>query len=156
MNAELLTRVAELRDLRAIAAEKKATIKAKYAAFDAEHAIELQTAALANDAVVAAETALKAIAAAEYEATGEAKPCPGIAIQQVSTLDYVESVAFTWCKQAGIAITPEALDKKGFEVIAKATPLSFVTYSKTPRVTISTDLDKALASVGAATAEASV
>lgn len=153
---ELLVRAAALRDLRRREAEIASALAAESAAFQATHAALIESVRQARNATAAAETALKAIAQEEYKQTAETKLCPGITVKLFETFTYDEQVAYRWCKQAGIAINPESLNRKEFEKIAKASPLAFVEYVKEPRVQISEDLDKALASVDGATAEVGV
>lgn len=158
MNAELLTRVTELRDLRANAAEHAAILKTKQAEFAAEHAALLLDVKASVNAVAAAETAIKAIALTDYAAGEIQKPVPGVEIKLFTVLEYDADKAFAWAKKTGVALVPESLDADAFTKIATASPASFdfVSLTKDPRVQIGKDLDKALASVDAPSAEATV
>lgn len=147
---ELLIRVAELRDARKTAAQVAEELAAKRAAFDAENAVLLSTAKLADEAVRAAETSVRAVAAAEYEKTQEAKLCPGVTVKLFETLHYEPSAALAWAREHQMALIPESLDKKAFEKIAKAANGVGGSYIIVePRVTIAADLDAALAAVEA-------
>lgn len=146
-NTELLSRVVALRDCRRTAAERAAELAAKREAFDRENAVLIQTTKLAQDAVAAAETSVRAVAGEVYATTQDAKLCAGVTVKLFDVLSYDAAKAFEWAKQTNMALVPESLDKKAFEKIAKATTLPFVAIEKEPRVTIATDLDAALFTV---------
>lgn len=158
MNAELLTRVTELRDLRATAEEHAARLRARQAAFAADHAQLLLDVKVSVTAVAAAETAIRAIALTAYAADEIPKPAPGVEIKLFTVLEYDAEKAFAWAKQTGVALIPASLDADAFTKIATASPVSFdfVTVTKDPRVQIGKDLDKALAVADAPVAEAMV
>lgn len=152
-NMDLLVRVSDLAALRRVAAEKKQALAEKQAAFNAEHAVEIETVKLATQAVENAETALLAVALDVYNAdkSKNKKLAPGLEIKMFDVLHYDPVKAFAWGKKAETAITPEALDEKAFKKIAKASPGTAGSYITTePRAQIATDLDKALSSVEAA------
>lgn len=149
-NMDLLVRVSDLAALRRVAAEKRQALAEKRATFDAEHAVEIDVATRAAEAVHHAEVAVRAIADAEYAKTKETALCPGVGVRMLTVLNYTPADAFAWGKKAETAIIPEQLDVKAFEKAAKALKLSFVTYDTVPQITIASDLDKALSSVEAA------
>lgn len=97
--------------------------------------------------MVDAERNVKALAEAAYRATGDVMPAPGITVKLVTKLRYSAAEAFAWARDTHMALIPEQLDVKAFEKIAKATTLPFVTTETEPKVTIASDLDKALAVV---------
>jgi hypothetical protein len=152
---ELLVRVAELRDLRKASADALAALAAKRAEFQRDNIALVEAAQLSEQAVDAAETALKAVAAARLADDPTSPLCPGLKVKSFATLAYDAATAFEWAKSAKLALIPEQLDKKSFEKIAKATPLPFVTYGSETRVEIVSDLDKALAGEPAETVEVS-
>lgn len=158
MNAELLTRVTALRDLRRAHAELATALAEKRAVFEKDHEALIKDAALARDAVAAAETAIKAIALrlTAYSADEIRKPAPGVEIKFFTVLEYDADQAFAWAKKTGMALIPESLDTAAFTKIATASPASFyfVTVTTEPRVQIGKDLDKALASTDAQAAQA--
>lgn len=149
-NMDLLIRVSDLAALRRVAAEKKQALAEKQAAFNAEHAVEIETVKLTAQAVEGAEVAVRAVADAEYAKTKETALCPGIGVRMLSVVRYNPADAFAWGKKAETAIIPEQLDVKAFEKAAKALKLAFVTYDTVPQITIASDLDKALSPVEAA------
>ena len=112
-------------------------------AWDMEHA-ELIEAVNASRLLVARESeALRALALAAFEACGNKRPGPGVAIREVTKMDYDPIVALDWAKEHDLCLT---LDRKNFEDLAKRRPadFAFVEYRNEPQATISTDLSKAL------------
>lgn len=142
---ELLVRVSALRDLRRTQAERDAALAEKRAAFEQEHAVLIETAKLARDAVAAAETAIKAVAAERYAVTKDAKLCPGILVKEFDVLHYDADAALAWARETKMALDPERLNVKAFEKIAKAAPGIAGSYLVVePRVQLASDLDAAL------------
>jgi hypothetical protein len=97
----------------------------------------------------AAEATLRASVLAHYEQTEETRPTAGVQVKLYTHLDYDPEKADKWTRERGLAriperIIPETLDRKAFEKIAKATPIDFVVNRQEPKVTIATDLEKAL------------
>ena len=72
-----------------------------------------------------------------YTETGNKKPCKGVAIREVTKLDYEPSLALEWAKKTGLALK---LDATTFEKIAKADKPDFVTMRIEPQATISQEL----------------
>lgn len=128
--------IAGLAKARNILAERKAVVDAKRAEFEATIAAELAALDEAKAEVDAATEAVKAVAMAEFAASGT-KKFDGYEVKVFTKLEYSEDAAFAWAKESGIALT---LDKKAFEKVAKATALPFVTEVAEPRVQIATDL----------------
>jgi hypothetical protein len=91
-----------------------------------------------------AEGMLRASALAHYEQTKVTKPTAGVQVKLFTQLEYDLEKADKWTRERGIARIPEQLDQKAFEKIAKATSISFVVEKKVPKVTIATNLEKAL------------
>ncbi len=72
-----------------------------------------------------------------YTETGNKKPCEGVAIREVTKLDYEPSLALEWAKKSGLALK---LDTSVFEKIMRADPADFVIVRIEPQATISTEL----------------
>jgi hypothetical protein len=139
---------------RRLADEAAAAAEAVKAKFVAENVDVLGRASVTKIAVEQAEAQVKALAGAYFasipkenpEARETAKrPAPGVLIKLGEKLVYDAARAFTWAKEKQMALVPESLDVAAFEKIAGATKIDFVTTAEAPKVTISTDLDKALA-----------
>ncbi len=94
--------------------------------------------------VDAAETVVRTLALAQYDASGSLNPTPGVAVKLYETLHYEADAALAWAREKQMALVPESLNRKAFEKIAKATPLPFVSVVTEPKAQIATDLDKAL------------
>jgi hypothetical protein len=144
--AQLAEEVRRVQTLRHALAERQDALAEARHVFDVAHATETLDIAEWRLRVESAEMGLKALALAHYKLTGEQAPTPGVAVKLFETLDYALDVAFAWAKEKGLALIPEQLNVRAFEKIAKATPLPFVTVTKTPSAQISTDLDKVLGS----------
>lgn len=134
---------AERTDLcRRVAAESKQRLAEAQAAFQAEHAALITEVAQLQAAAAEAEATLRDLAIAAYQATGEKHPAPGVGVSLTTTLDYDDVQALAWAREQGAALL---LDRKGFEAIARALPLAFVTRSEVPKATLARDLGAALA-----------
>lgn len=144
-NLALQAAVRDLAEARARYESITQYIKEREAAFRQTIKIELDQSDLEAEAMQKAERDVKALAEAIFRDTGDAHPAPGVTIKLFTKLRYSAQQAFAWAKQTGMALTPESLDAKAFEKIAKATALPFVTTETDPRVTIAQDLDAALA-----------
>ncbi len=131
---------------RTVAAEAKARLQAAQDAFQAEHAALIAEVEGLSAAAQESESALRSLAVATYEATGEKHPAPGVGISLTTTLAYDDVQALAWAREQGAALL---LDRKGFEAIAKAMPLPFVTKHEIPKATLARDLGAALAAAQA-------
>ena len=89
-------------------------------------------------AVANVENELKAQRVAEYDGVDKSKVF-GVAIREVTKLDYCEVAAFEWAINHELALK---LDKKQFEKIAKIDTLEFVTITTEPQATIAQDLSE--------------
>ena len=146
-NLELHQRVVALADLRRARDAKATDLAEKRAWFDAEYAPLIGEFKQASAAVDAAEIALKAVAIDQYLVTKDKALSPGVTVKEFDVLQYDADAAFAWAKETKMALVPESLDKKAFEKIAKASPgIAGSHIVVEPRVTLATDLDKALAS----------
>ena len=138
---ETLRRLHEARNLHASLSER---LNEAQALHDAEWGNEIQGRGASKAMVAMLELEVKALALAAYEATGNVSPASGVLVKLFDTQEYDGAKALEWAREKRMALTPECLDVKAFEKIAEATPLDFVTYSKTPKPTIATDLSKHL------------
>ena len=141
MLAALRERLQKLADLRRQHTETKASLAALRETFEADHQASITLEERLRDQVAAEDAAVREIAASHYRATKEKQPVPGVAIQIKTTLNYDDVKALDWARENGAALL---LDRKGFEAIAKAMPLPFVTKAETPAVSIARDLDAVL------------
>jgi hypothetical protein len=96
-----------------------------------------------------AEATLRTSTLAHYEQTREARPAAGVQVKLYTRLEYDQEKADSWTRERGLAripekIIPETLDRRAFEKIARATVIDFVVKKQEPKVTIATDLEKAL------------
>ncbi len=137
----------QVRDLRAAAEARKLDVIEVELAHRDQFADLYRAKKDAEDALAAAEAALREAAVAEYVATGSKAPAPGVGIRVTKGLQYDAAQAFAWAKDTGMALV---LDKKAFEKIAPAANLPFVVTIEVPSATIATDLDAALATAGVA------
>ncbi len=116
-------------------------------AFDAWKGTHIQLYSareIATQQVNEAETLLRELTIKAYNETGSKAPAPGVAIREVTKLEYDPKEAFAWAKEHGIALK---LDVPTFEKIAKTAPETkpgFVTIRTEPQATIATDLSKVL------------
>lgn len=143
--ATLTDSIRDLAATRQSLADVTAQVKAARAAFDTEHAELLASQKVLAAQAAAEEANVKALTLVAYQGTDEKKPAAGVEVKLFDTMEYAPADGFAWAKSTGLALVPESLDVRAFEKIAKATPLPFVTYGQEPRVTIASDLDKALA-----------
>lgn len=132
--------VQELRERVAIERKREADL---LAAWGVEHQALLDSLVLDIAALAGAEKALRDSAVAEYQATGNKAPAPGVAIRMMLRLDYELKEAYDWAEEHKMALK---LDVYAFEKVAKASPLAFdfVVITQEPHALIATDLSKAL------------
>jgi HAMP domain-containing protein len=147
---ELEAQVRRVAEARQRLAEQQSILHDARQAFDAMHAPRITAIKGLAAEVNAAEDALEALTLAFYRQSGEKKPAAGVEVKEFEKLDYKAEEAFRWARDHGMAVTPESLDVKAFEKIAKATPLPFVTRLVEPRV----QLSRTLGAVDAAQAAA--
>lgn len=133
---EQIKQVARSRQEAQRLAEEKTT---KLKAWEAENELFLDTVKDAAHYRDEQENQLREMALAVYSETGEKKPAPGVAIREVTRLDYDPKEALKWAMSHQIALS---LDKKSFEGFAKATPLEFVQVKTEAQATISQNLEE--------------
>ena len=109
-------------------------------AFAAAHAELIQEITGTNAMVNASERTVRTLALDAYQAAPEAALPTGVKIVQRATIAYERAAALDWARRTRLALTPESLNEKAFEKIAKATPLDFVTLGTEPVVQIASDL----------------
>lgn len=97
----------------------------------------LDVLAQAGAAVATEEATLRELTLQAYQETGNKTPVDGVGIREMTKLEYDPKDALKWAMQHQVALS---LDKKSFEIFAKATPLDFVAITKEPQATIATNL----------------
>jgi len=119
---------------------REKAVKAKNLAFTEwadQHKTLLDTFNSTAQQVREAEAKLRELTLQVYEETGNKAPTKGVSVKIFEVLNYDPKVALKWAMTHQIALS---LDKKSFEVFAKAAPLDFVTITKEAQATISQDL----------------
>ncbi len=106
------------------------TLKQEFAAC---HADLFKEETVSKEAVMEAETALRALACEIYQRTGQKTVHPGVKIREVPQLTYDPHHALEWAMEHRMALT---LDAKAFEKIAKAASLPFVQITVEPQATL--------------------
>ena len=110
---------------------------------DADYRREIDQRAAIAALISEIEVQAKALAIAAYELDPDSAT-PGVTVKLFSTMEYDAGAALAWAQEKRMALVPESLDVRGFEKIAKATVLPFVTYGSEPRPSIATDLGRHL------------
>jgi hypothetical protein len=138
----------QLHDARVTLAEAKAEVGTLRAAWEAEHATLLANLRVHGDTVTMLEAQVRDLARDEFLATGDRKPARGVEIKMHTRYDYDPALADAWTKARGVCRIPETLDRPAFEKLVKSGAitegLEFVAEVAEPKVTIATDLAKAL------------
>lgn len=93
--------------------------------------------------VAALEAEIREAAVAEFAASGNKKPWPGVGIREVTRLSYDPAVAREWCLTQAPALL--MIDKRQFEKVAPSLPGAPVEVTKEAQATIATDLGEYLA-----------
>lgn len=138
----LLERVIQLADLRDRAARSCALLQLRTEEFQRANAGLIKNLKERSAAADAAEIALRAVAAEEYERTKERKPAPGIEIKLYKQYDINEVAGLAWAKEKDLCLIPASLDVAAIKKLATVQALSFVMVSEIAKVTIATDLSK--------------
>lgn len=138
----LLERVIQLADLRDRAARSHALLQLRTEEFQRANAGLIENLKERSAAADAAEIALRAVAAEEYERTKERKPAPGIEIKLYKQYAINEVAGLAWAKEKDLCLIPASLDVAAIKKLATVQALSFVMVSEVPKVTIATDLSK--------------
>ena len=113
----------------------KTQVQALKQEFAARHVDLFKEETVSKEAVIEAETALRALALVIYQRTGQKTVYPGVKIREVPQLAYDPKCALEWAIEHCIAL---ALDAKAFEKIAKAASLAFVQITVEPQATLAT------------------
>lgn len=138
----LLERVIQLAYLRNRAARSRALLQLRTEEFQRANAGLIENLKEHSAAADAAEIALRAVAAEEYERTKERKPAPGIEIKLYKQYDINEVAGLAWAKEKDLCLIPASLDVAAIKKLATVQALSFVMVSEIAKVTIATDLSK--------------
>jgi DNA-binding transcriptional MerR regulator len=138
----------QLRDARVSLAEVKALIAERRAEWEERNASLLNSQKVQADTVILLESQVRESAQSEFLATGDRKPARGVEIKMHTRYEYDAALADAWTKARGVCRIPETLDRPAFEKLVKsgaiAEGLEFVAEVAEPKVTIATDLAKAL------------
>lgn len=149
--ATLADKIRELHRLRLKEGDLITEKNRRQIAFDAENAELYQQLSDTRAALAALESEIRADAVAEFEATGEKSPAPGVNIKEITSYEYSPAEALAWVKAHGLdaLVIPESLNQKAFEKDVCRSDLrpEFVTVIKTPRAEIATDLRNAVGEV---------
>ena len=144
----LLDAVKQLAALRAEAAQLNAELKQEVDDLLATHRVRNKDRYERLDElemnIAALTEAAKQEAVARYEATGEKKPAPGIAIRIVRKLSYSEADAIKWAMSIGKPEKYLTVKKRAFEKAARAIEPEFVEVKEERQVTFAADLAAAL------------
>ena len=138
MTEELLTQikiVAEAREREEILRVEEFKLRDAWNIANEKFLNEL---AQSKEATAEAEIKLRELTIKTYQETGNKTPAPGVAIREITKLEYDPKEALKWALEHKISLS---LDKKSFEGFAKATPLDFVEVHTEPQATIATDLN---------------
>lgn len=137
----MIDQVKQVNELRSTLAGLMAAKREASQKWEADNKLLLEGISAVLITLTEAEEGLRLAALAEYKATGNKRPAPGVEIKLFQELKYELSLALAWAVEHSMALS---LDRKAFEGICKATEISFVEKVETPKVTLATDLEKAL------------
>lgn len=122
-------------------------LKAKRAAFDAEHSKLIDLIKQFATAQAQIETTIKAMALTVYEQEKVKKLTPGVEVKLFKAYTIDSAAGLEWAKEKKLCLIPESLDVEAVKKMALVTPLPFVTIKDEPKVQIATDLAKALPAI---------
>jgi len=142
VSVALTQRLLELRDLRIRAAHHAEKLRLRTDAFKRDNVGLIESVKEHLAAVNAAEVALRALAAEEYERTKERKPAPGLEIKLFKQYAIDEVAGLAWAKEKDLCLIPAKLDVHAIKKLATVQPLAFVTITELPKIQITTDLSK--------------
>lgn len=144
--SSLRSTITELAVARHEMASRLADVKAKRAAFDATIADEVAWHKQCAEHVAVIEGEVRVLAEAAFLVGEGKKPAAGVEIKLMQTVAITDAdAALAWAKRTELCLIPESLDAGAVIALAKAGQvLPFVTVGEVPRVSIATDLVKAL------------
>lgn len=128
-----LARLAECRTNRKTLADREKQALSEWQKANADIILALNAAIAAEGA---AEGDVRTLALARYEVEGK-KSLPGVTIRITKRLIYEADKALAWAKEHGLFL---ALDRRGFETMAKSTDIDFVGWVEEPQAAIDSDL----------------
>lgn len=143
MHAPLQDAVEKLRLARAEREQADSVMDELEATFARTVEAERTRKIAAREAEAAAESVVKALAIAAYEADPSSKAvAEGVSIAVRTSYAYDAERAFAFAKSKDLAIVPESLDRKAFEKLLGALPAlpEFVQKVETPSVRIAQSL----------------
>lgn len=144
-NPALAEAVQQLRLARRQNAETKARLAEARAEFDEHYATLIQMATDEANREAEADRTVRALAVSEYQATGNQAPCEGVSIVLTRQLTYDLPFVTEWAKRSlPDFITPEQLNVKAFEKMARTVRLPFVTITELPSARVASELPDAM------------
>ena len=138
---ELLAQIKDVAELRKAYSEMQEMKKKLHAEWEEQNKNLLEQIDKQWQVLTEAETALRESTIKAYQETGNKQPAPGVAVRELTKLDYDPDQALKWGIEHSMALS---LNKSVFEKIAKTTPLEFVKVFTEVSATIATDLSKVL------------
>lgn len=131
---------------RAMSDSHALEIKIDRAAFEASIADKVAAAKVAAAEVIAAEGDVRILTEAAFHAGEGKKPAAGVEVKLMQTVAITDAAAaLAWAQRTELCLVPPSLDVAAVTALAKAGQvLPFVTISEVPRVSIASDLLKAL------------
>lgn len=123
----------------------KSEMEAKQKEFDAQNADLVKRLKEASLSVSVTESAIREVAIAEFDATGNKKPFAGIGVRVSKSLSYPEDAAFKWAEVNAPLLIERSLSKKAFAGLMATLEGSdklpeFITVTDVKTATIATDL----------------
>jgi len=108
-----------------------------YQKWEQDNASLLESLNSIRESCTEAESLLRELTLKVYHETGDKRPAEGVAIREITKLDYDPKQAFDWALHHEMALK---LDVSAFEKIAKTSPPGFVTIRTDPQATIASEL----------------
>jgi len=137
--SELEEQIKHVRVLRADLEIREQDLHEKQVAFNQENAVLINEKCRLMNACGEAESRLRELTLAAYQATGSKKPAPGVGVRVVKTLHYDEAEALVWAIESG-AEACLSLQKTNFTKVAEGLKLDFVTIEEVAQATIAKEL----------------
>lgn len=135
--SELIQQIQVVSSSREVKAKASEAVKSSREAWEEANKSLIAGVVAANIILDTDEARLRDMTIEVYNATGEKKPAPGVAIRELTKLTYDPLAALSWATEHKIALS---LDKRAFEGIAKQSPLDFVASTIEIQATIATEL----------------
>lgn len=119
---------------------------AMFNAWEEANRDDLKLQAALRDEIARLENAARSLAVAAYRLTGNKAPYPGLNVKITKQIAYDHAKAFAWAKEHNLCLKLDtrAMDDQVKAMIKRGGYPDWITTSKTPAGTISTDLGKVL------------